>query len=124
MQELAREILSRRVHSEQGDVLTYTTALVRASPTGVTREPVTTSGMLFPLRGTGLGREIEDDNNIDVELSTRPVSVTERIGEYTGPLEGENASEFYLADLKQILISSDAYFLQKTSFTLSTSLSL
>ena len=96
MQELAREILSRRVHSEQGDVLNLTTALVRASPTGVTREPETASGMLFPLRGTGLGREFEDDNNIDVELPTWPVNVTERISGYTGPQGGKNASEFYL----------------------------
>ena len=96
MQGLAREILSRPVRSEQGNVLNNITSPVRSSLTEDTREPVTVSGMSLSLRGTGLGRGLDDDDNTDVEPSTGSVSFAQRKCEYTDPQGGIDASEFYL----------------------------
>ena len=96
MQGLAREILSRPVRSEQGNVLNNITSPVRSSLTEDTREPVTVSGMSLSLRGTGLGRGLDDDDNTDVEPSTGSVSFAQRKCEYTDPQRGVDASDFYL----------------------------
>ena len=95
MQRLAREILSQPVRSDQGYVLNSQTPLARSSLTGEPREPATISGMSPFVRGTGLGRGLDDDDNTDVEPSTGSVSFAHRECEYTDPKGGVDASEFY-----------------------------